>query len=79
MFDIVDFQLFEKYGIWHYNKNKNGLVRDHKYSRGSGYKNSVFPEILRHPSNCHLISHSRNVQLARSGNDDLISLEQLLT
>lgn len=41
-------------------KNSKGVVRDHMYSRQSGFENSVFPEILRHPCNCDIITHSKN-------------------
>lgn len=77
MFNIVDSDLLKNYGVWHYNNNKAGLVRDHKYSRKTGFVNKVFPEILRHPANCGLISHSENVRIAQAGIDDVITLEQL--
>jgi len=77
MFDIVSLELFKKYGVWHCKNNKIGLVRDHKYSRKSGFINKVFPEILRHPANCNLISHSENVRMAQMGMDDLITIEEL--
>lgn len=76
MFDIVNLELLIEYGVWSY-KNKRGVVRDHKYSRKSGFLNCVFPEILRHPVNCRLISHAENVRTAHNGKDDIITLEEL--
>lgn len=43
-------------------KNIGGVVRDHIYSRMSGFKNKVFPEILRHPCNCQILLHSDNIK-----------------
>lgn len=61
------------------NKNTKGLVRDHRFSRKSGFELKVFPEILKHPVNCELISHSDNVkkQHTKNINSDSISLETL--
>jgi hypothetical protein len=50
-------------GFWNSKRknNKNeALVRDHMYSKQNGYKNRVFPEILRHPENCNFITHAEN-------------------
>lgn len=48
-------------------------VRDHIIPRWVGHKLRVFPEILRHPENCQIISRADN---ARKGNKDKkISLE----
>lgn len=59
------------------NRNKNSLVRDHMYGRKSGFNNKVFPEILRHPANCQLISHGNNIKKSKSNNDCVITLEEL--
>ena len=80
MFDIIDIKLFSEKGVWHFKNNKTGLVRDHKYSRKSGFKNKVFSELLRHPANCQLITHSANVSNAQKRNgllEDIITLEEL--
>jgi hypothetical protein len=55
------------------------LVRDHRYSRRSGFENRVFPEILRHPYNCEFITHSDNIrkQQNKEINSNSISLEDL--
>jgi hypothetical protein len=79
MYDIIDNKSFLTYGVWSY-KNKTGLVRDHKYSRKSGFLNGVFPEILHHPCNCRLITHKENLSSAQKqcGKfDDVITLDEL--
>jgi hypothetical protein len=57
------------------------MVRDHKYSRYSGFINKISPIILRHPANCQLIFHNENVSKAKKGHryedGNSISLEQL--
>ena len=60
-------------------RNKNGLVRDHMFSRRKGFKDKIFPEILRHPANCQLISQLDNFNKGKSKSreDCVISLEQL--
>jgi hypothetical protein len=58
-------------------KNKHDLVRDHMYGRRNGFNNKVFPEILRHPANCQLISHVNNIKKSKSNNDSVISLDYL--
>jgi len=62
-------------------KNTKGMVRDHKYSRLSGFKNKVYPSILRHPTNCQLITQAENISKAHRGNryedSDDISLRNL--
>lgn len=61
-------------------ENRNGLVRDHRYCRRDGFDNLVFPEILRHPFNCELISHPDNIRKQQSKNieSSSISLSDLL-
>jgi hypothetical protein len=59
------------------NRNKNALIRDHMYGRRNGFNNKVFPEILRHPANCQLISHGNNIKKSKSKNDSIINLEEL--
>jgi len=84
MFDLVEDgrELLKEFGVFHNTKNIEGVVRDHKYGRVSGFKNKIFPEILRHPANCQIILHSKNVskgQLNRGRGriDSSISLEKL--
>jgi len=60
------------------NRNKNTLVRDHMYSRRCGYSDGVFPEILKHPANCQIISHSDNIKKSKSNWDCIITLDELI-
>lgn len=66
-------------------KNTSGVVRDHIYSRRAGFDNRVPPEILRHPSNCQLLTHGENMRKSKTNivgryydNCD-ISLEELFS
>ena len=59
------------------NNGANSLVRDHMYGRKAGFNDGVFPEILRHPANCQIITHSNNVKKAKFNNDSIISLDDL--
>lgn len=59
--------LLKENGIFNQYTNTKGCVRDHMYSRKSGFKNRVFPELLRHPCNCQIITHSENVSKAQKG------------
>ena len=72
--------LFKKYGSWSL-KNKTGLVRDHIYSRRSGCNNSVFTELLNHPCNCALITHTKNTikQRDKKINSDGHTLAELFS
>jgi hypothetical protein len=42
------------------------FIRDHMYSRFSGFTNGVFPEIMRHPENCALITRAENTRKSMS-------------
>jgi hypothetical protein len=78
LYDIIGSNFIKESGFYNKN-NKKGLVRDHRYSRRSGFENMVFPEILRHPYNCEFITHSDNVrkQQNKAINSNSISLEDL--
>lgn len=76
--NIIGFEKLKLYSF--YNKsyrNKDSLVRDHMYGRKSGFKLGVFPEIIRHPANCRLISHSENIVKSKNNDDCVITLEEL--
>jgi hypothetical protein len=90
MWDLLDQESLEKlkkYGIFNIQNNRNGCVRDHMYSRKSGFINGVFPIILRHPANCQCLTFSENISKAQKNKskvdnqlefkDDVISLEEL--
>lgn len=78
-FEIQGKEKIKEIGFYNGKTNKNGLVRDHRFSRKSGFSLGVFPEILRHPVNCELISHGDNIRKKqnKSINEDSLSLEDL--
>lgn len=57
-----------------YCKEKNlhlkGLCRDHIVGRKQGFLLGIFPEILRHPLNCQVITLSENSKKARNTADE---------
>ena len=85
MFDIItdsnQQKLLKEFGIFNSYSNTKGVVRDHMYSRLSGFKNGVFPQILRHPCNCQIILHASNVAKKQNRyiDDDSQTLEELFT
>lgn len=72
--------LIESHGIFNTHSNTKGVVRDHAFSRRSGFDLGVFPEILRHIENCQIILHSDNVKknVSKNVESDSILLEELL-
>lgn len=83
MFDCLyneNKDLIESLGIFNAYNNTKGVVRDHAFSRKSGFELGVFPEILRHIENCQIITHSKNVKknVSKNINSDSITLEELL-
>jgi len=81
MFDRVtpeEKQLLKRLGVFS-KKNTKGVVRDHAFSRKSGFELKVFPELLRHPANCRIITHAQNISQAQNKryNDDVITLSEL--
>lgn len=86
MFNIPDLEgisFLKEYKIFHSKTNTRGCIRDHKFSRKSGFEQKVFPEILRHPCNCRIILHGENVKKRNNdigfGLDNIISLENLFS
>jgi len=83
MFDSITDEsqllLLKEKGVWNYKTNKKGVIRDHKYSRYSGWKNKIFPEILRHPCNCEIITHGDNLKKkkGRYADNDSQTLDDL--
>jgi hypothetical protein len=75
----VELQLLKDYGVFNSKKNSKGVVRDHKYSRKSGFDKGVFPELLRHPMNCEIMLHSKNIskKQKRYIDDDSQTLDDL--
>jgi len=82
MFDIQEIEGLDKlnkFGIFNCRKNSIGVVRDHRFSRRSGFELGVFPEILRHPKNCEFLLNSENVSKKRGRykDKDSITLDEL--
>lgn len=83
MFDLVSLEdkaKLAQLGVWNVKTNKGGLVRDHKFSRRSGFELGVSPVLLRHPVNCQLLTHGENVSKAQTNNRDRddLSIDGLL-
>lgn len=78
-YNVKGQELVKDLGFYNGKTNKNGLVRDHRFSRGSGFDLGVFPEILKHPVNCEFIKHGDNIRKrqSKSINSDSLSLEDL--
>jgi hypothetical protein len=83
MFDRVTDQaqllLFEERGVFNNRTNSEGVVRDHMFSRWSGFQQGVFPELMRHPCNLQIITHSENVSKAQRKDKDDQTLVQLFS
>lgn len=66
MFDLVDckkqLRLLKKNGVFHNKNNVNGVVRDHMLSRRTGFGFGIFPQILRHPANCQILTAKDNIK-----------------
>lgn len=59
-FDFSLIEIFGWYAPKNHGNNLNGVSRDHMYSIVEGYKNNIPPEIIAHPANCMLMTHSEN-------------------
>jgi hypothetical protein len=66
---------FKKIGFFKPKINNIGLVRDHKLTRKTGFILKIFPEILRHPTNCQLILNTENS--SKGGRKDDITADKL--
>jgi len=82
MFDrheIKGYKKLKNNGVFNCRTNTKGVVRDHKFSRKSGFELKVFPEILRHPANCEILLHGENVakKQKRYVDNDSITLNEL--
>lgn len=78
-FDVKGSEKAMRFGFYNYKNNREGLVRDHRYSRLSGFKELIFPEILRHPFNCEFITLDDNARKHHSKkiSSDSITIEEL--
>lgn len=59
--------LLKENGIFNNKTNTKGVVRDHIFTRNSGFNERVFPEILQHPENCQILTHSKNISKRKDG------------
>jgi hypothetical protein len=84
MIDLIDDEkqliLLSEHGIFNCKTNKKGTVRDHMFSRYSGWKNGVFPELIRHPCNCEILLHGDNLRKKKGwhGDTDSQTFEELV-
>ena len=84
MFDYIEdpnqLQLLAELKVFNNKTNVMGVVRDHRYSRNSGFYSNVPPILLRHPCNCEIITHVDNVKKKNSRyiDSDSISLQELI-
>lgn len=78
-YDVIGSDLFYKFGFFNIKTNTKGMVRDHRFSRLNGFKDLVFPEILRHPFNCEFIQHGDNARKHHSKkiDSDSITIDEL--
>ena len=68
-FDVCDFpqefdlKLVDRHG-WYSSRKRNmmGISKDHKMSVKYAFDNGVEPKLVRHPANCELMSHIKNVR-----------------
>ncbi len=61
MWDIIPSKLLKEHGVFNATTNPKGCVRDHIFGRSEGFKLGVPPILLRHPTNCQILTHSFNV------------------
>jgi endogenous inhibitor of DNA gyrase (YacG/DUF329 family) len=83
MFDLIlckkQLRLLKKYGIFHNKNNISGVVRDHMLSRRTGFNLGIFPQILRHPANCQILTAKDNIKKknGRYIDADHLTIEEL--
>lgn len=79
MFNLIEneeeINLLNNLKVFNSKTNRNGVVRDHNYSRWDGFNNKVFPELLRHPVNCKLMVVKDNTA---KRSKSILTLEELL-
>lgn len=77
--DTKQIKLLSSLGIFNAKNNPKGVVRDHKLSRKTGFNKKIFPELLRHPCNCQILTHSENVKKKKTRyiDNDHLTIEEL--
>ncbi len=73
--DSAQLDLLKTFGIFNCRTNTKGVVRDHIFSRKDGFLIGVFPEILRHPCNCQILTHADNVAKKKNRYEDRSDIE----
>ena len=78
MWDIVPTEYdITTIGVFNVVTNPIGLVRDHKLGRRLGFELKIFPELLRHPANCQIITNVENIKKAQQDSDSIITYFEL--
>lgn len=72
---VKGYELLKKFGMFHRNKNRGGVVRDHRFSIHEAFIRMVDPQIVKHPANCRFLLMSDN---ARKTFKSEITYEKLL-
>lgn len=66
MFDFItdEKQLYKLKTLKVFNckTNTKGIVRDHMLSRRTGFEQNIPYQLLRHPCNCQILTHSENIK-----------------
>lgn len=60
--DIPGYSLLLEYGIYHPQKNPNGVCRDHMISKEYGWRNKISADLISSPHNCQFLSNLDNVK-----------------
>lgn len=58
---IPGYDLLLKHGMYNPTTNKEGVCRDHIFSKAEGFRNKVDPKIISHKANCQFLLNSDNV------------------
>jgi len=72
-----DFEMIKTYGWYSPSNKKNnleGVSRDHKFSIREGFELKVPIHIMKHPANCVLMKHTKNIS---KGKKSSITLDEL--
>lgn len=71
----LEFDISKVRNMFHPILNRHGYTRDHKLSINDGFLMNIPPELIKHPANCAIISHSAN---SRKNIHSSINIEQLI-
>lgn len=63
----------KQFGVFNSKQNSKGVVRDHIFSRIDGFDLQVFPELIKHPVNCQILTHGENISKRfKKGNQKIL-------